>query len=122
MEVIKKLSSYSVNFIVDQFSGKFMSFNDIKRLGFDEVKIDRNIIKDIDIDPVKLNEVKEMCNDAKDAQVKISVIGIERKEQIGLLKDIDNIEFMQGYYFYKPLEVDEFISLVKTFNLKIPLN
>ena len=99
-----------------------MSFNDIKRLGFDEVKIDRNIIKDIDIDPVKLNEVKEMCNDAKDAQVKISVIGIERKEQIGLLKDIDNIEFMQGYYFYKPLEVDEFISLVKTFNLKIPLN
>ncbi|MDD6468946.1 MAG: hypothetical protein PUF99_03450, partial [Bacilli bacterium] len=67
-------------------------------------------------------EVKEMCNDAKDAQVKISVIGIERKEQIGLLKDIDNIEFMQGYYFYKPLEVDEFISLVKTFNLKIPLN
>ena len=39
-----------------------------------------------------------------------------------LLKDIDNIEFMQGYYFYKPLEVDEFISLVKTFNLKIPLN
>ena len=99
-----------------------MSFNDIKRLGFDEVKIDRNIIKDIDIDPVKLNEVKEMCNDAKDAQIKISVIGIERKEQIGLLKDIDNIEFMQGYYFYKPLEVDEFISLVKTFNLKIPLN
>ena len=99
-----------------------MSFNDIKRLGFDEVKIDRNIIKDIDIDPVKLNEVKEMCNDALDAQVKISVIGIERKEQIGLLKDIDNIEFMQGYYFYKPLEVDEFISLVKTFNLKIPLN
>ena len=99
-----------------------MSFSDIKRLGFDEVKIDRNIIKDIDIDPVKLNEVKEMCNDAKDAQVKISVIGIERKEQIGLLKDIDNIEFMQGYYFYKPLEVDEFISLVKTFNLKIPLN
>ena len=99
-----------------------MSFSDIKRLGFDEVKIDRNIIKDIDIDPVKLNEVKEMCNDAKDAQIKISVIGIERKEQIGLLKDIDNIEFMQGYYFYKPLEVDEFISLVKTFNLKIPLN
>ena len=99
-----------------------MSFNDIKRLGFDEVKIDRNIIKDIDIDPVKLNEVKEMCNDALDAQIKISVIGIERKEQIGLLKDIDNIEFMQGYYFYKPLEVDEFISLVKTFNLKIPLN
>ena len=42
--------------------------------------------------------------------------------KIGLLKDIDNIEFMQGYYFYKPLEVDEFISLVKTFNLKIPLN
>ena len=121
-EVIKKLSSYSVSFIVDQFSGKFMSFSDIKRLGFDEVKIDRNIIKDIDIDPVKLNEVKEMCNDAKDAQIKISVIGIERKEQIGLLKDIDNIEFMQGYYFYKPLEVDEFISLVKTFNLKIPLN
>ena len=77
---------------------------------------------EIDIDPVKLNEVKEMCNDAKDAQIKISVIGIERKEQIGLLKDIDNIEFMQGYYFYKPLEVDEFISLVKTFNLKIPLN
>ena len=99
-----------------------MSFSDIKRLGFDEVKIDRNIIKDIDIDPVKLNEVKEMCNDAKDAQIKISVIGIERKEQIGLLKEIDNIEFMQGYYFYKPLEVDEFISLVKTFNLKIPLN
>ena len=99
-----------------------MSFSDIKRLGFDEVKIDRNIIKDIDIDPVKLNEVKEMCNDARDAQIKISVIGIERKEQIGLLKDIDNIEFMQGYYFYKPLEVDEFISLVKTFNLKIPLN
>ncbi|MCI7527843.1 MAG: EAL domain-containing protein, partial [Mollicutes bacterium] len=97
-------------------------FNDSKRLGFDEVKIDRNIIKDIDIDPVKLNEVKEMCNDAKDAQIKISVIGIERKEQIGLLKEIDNIEFMQGYYFYKPLEVDEFISLVKTFNLKVHLN
>lgn len=120
--VVKKLKSYSINFVCDNYSGKFLSLEKLNKLGFEEIKIGREIVKDIDSNPLNLNNITVLSNDAKNYGMKVGLVGIERKEQLEVIKDDNDIDMLQGYYFYKPIEVDEFLSLAKQMLLKIPLN
>jgi EAL domain-containing protein (putative c-di-GMP-specific phosphodiesterase class I) len=43
--------------------------------------------------------------------------GVETAEQLEFLKD-EGCEFIQGYYFSKPLPLDELLPWIKTFSEK----
>ncbi len=49
----------------------------------------------------------------KSLNKKIVFEGIENKEQIDIVKKID-IDYIQGFYYTKPIPEDEFIKLIKT--------
>jgi EAL domain-containing protein (putative c-di-GMP-specific phosphodiesterase class I) len=112
--ISKKVSNYDITLVCDQYTGKNVSLLDLNKMGFSEIKISRGIVKDIDISPNRLQEMKLIASEAKDLDMKVTLVGIERKEQFNIIKDDQNIDFLQGFYFYKPMETEEFLSFVRS--------
>ena len=76
------------------------------------------IIKDFDNSVAKTDSLLELAKECKDNGLKVTLVGIERKEQVELIKGNENVDALQGYYFYKPLELNDFIQEVRQNSLK----
>ena len=100
----RMLKKFDIQLVVDQYSGRQLSIDDLARLGFDKVKVGRNVVHNIDTDPAKLAAITALLNEAKAKGIEAAIVGVENHDQYNLLIRINpNLE-MQGYYFYKPLE------------------
>ena len=94
------------------------SANALKEIGFDEVKISRNIVNHIDSDRQRLNDVKGLLNNIKTLGLKASVVGVENIDQYLLLKEIDDTALMQGFYLHHPLDKQALIEAIRGSNRK----
>ena len=112
--VCKRLRSYDILLSCDQYSGKEVSLDNLAKLNFNEIKISREIVKDIDNNPLKLNEVKMISSEAQALGIKVCLVGIERREQHNIINDNEDIDVVQGFYYYKPLELDEFLTTIRS--------
>ena len=102
--------------VCDQYTGKFVSLSALKEVGFNEVKISRNVINHIDSDRQRLNDVKNLLNNIKAVGLKASVVGVENIDQYLLLKEIDDTALMQGFYLHHPLEKQALIETIRGSN------
>ena len=102
--------------VCDQYTGRFISLEALKEIGFDEVKISRNIVNHIDSDRQRLNDIKALLNSIKALGMKASVVGVENIDQYLLLKEIDDTVLMQGYYLHRPLEKQALIEAIRGSN------
>ena len=107
MEAVKKLHSYGFSVLMDDFGSGYSSLNMLKDIHVDVLKIDMGFLrKNQDTDRGKkiLQTIITLSN-----QLGMSVVteGVETVEQLNFLTDM-GCEIFQGYYFYKPIPVDEF--------------
>ncbi|MCH5349306.1 MAG: EAL domain-containing protein [Oscillospiraceae bacterium] len=94
---------------VDDFGIGYSSLNLIKELPWNVLKLDKSLLPDkSDEDPVKkgimFNYIVAM---AQEMGLECISEGVETKEQVQLLAD-NKCNLAQGFYFDKPLPVDEF--------------
>jgi EAL domain-containing protein (putative c-di-GMP-specific phosphodiesterase class I) len=87
---------------LDDVGEGYSSLNMIIELKPDIIKIDRNIIKDIDKDDYKVSVYKALVSLARDRGIKILAEGIETAYELEIIKEI-GVDYLQGYYFAKPL-------------------
>lgn len=114
--ITKQLKALHIVSVVDQYTGRFMSLEALKNIGFEEVKISRNYVNHIDSDRQRLNDVKALLNNVKELGLKASVVGVENIDQYLLLKEIDDTVLLQGFYFHRPLEKQALIEAVRGSN------
>ena len=114
--ITKELKALHIVSVVDQYTGRFMSLEALKNIGFEEVKISRNYVNHIDSDRQRLNDVKTLLNNVRELGLKASVVGVENIDQYLLLKEIDDTVLLQGFYFYRPLEKQALIEAVRGSN------
>ena len=112
------LKELHIVLVCDQYTGRFVSLDALKEVGFDEVKISRNVVNHIDSDRQRLNDVKNLLNNIKSLGLKASVVGVENIDQYLLLKEIDDTALMQGFYLHHPLEKQALIEAVRGSNRK----
>ena len=112
----KELSSVHIVFSCDRYSGRYVGVEKLKELGFKEIKIMKNVIDNIDKDPVKLNDLRELVKETKNLGMGVSVVGVENETQARLLKEMDPEIIMQGFYFYKPLVRSDLIATLISYN------
>ncbi len=103
-EAVKKLG-----FIVsmDDFGTGYSSFNILKDIEIDILKIDKEFFKNLDDNKraqIIIETIVKMC---KKLKIKTVAEGIETKKQLDFLKKI-GCDIIQGYYFSKPITIDEF--------------
>ena len=105
-----------VYLVCDQYSGQYVSIDRLKDLGISEIKVTRNIVKDIDVNQDKLNSVLSIIELAERANIKTTLVGVENVDQYNLIKEDYDDVYMQGYYFYQPLDSNELIEALRKNN------
>ena len=107
LEIIEGLKQMGLRIALDDFGTGYSSLNYIKQLPFDIIKVDKTFIDDILEDDYAQAFVKLIVDLSKTIGTQIVVEGIEHKEQFDLLKKL-GVNYIQGYYFGKPVPADEF--------------
>lgn len=115
-EISRQLKSLHIAIVADQYSGRYLSVDSLKSVGFNEVKISRNVINHIDSDRQRLENVRQLLNEIKGNNMRASIVGVENIDQYLLLKEIDDTALLQGFYFYRPLEKQALIDAVRGAN------
>lgn len=95
---------------MDDFGSGYSSLASLNELKFTTVKLDKSLI-----DYINQNRGKKIVQQAIDLghglDLKIVAEGVETKEQRDCLKEMECDE-IQGFYYSKPLNEEDFISLV----------
>jgi diguanylate cyclase (GGDEF)-like protein/PAS domain S-box-containing protein len=101
LEFINTFRQLGCKFALDDFGSGFSSYNYLKNLPVDQVKIDGNFVKDILIDPIDLAMVKSIKDVATAMGIETIAEFVESKEimvQLGKM----GVDFAQGYGVDKP--------------------
>lgn len=107
--VVIGLQEAGVHVSVDDFGMGYSSLNLIRELPWDVLKIDKCFVptdEETD-DGITSKMFRHVVNMAQDIGLKCIAEGVETEKQLGLLK-INKCDIAQGYYFDKPLPVNEF--------------
>lgn len=109
IQMMNDLKKMNVDLSIDDFGSGYSSFNILKDVPFDVLKIDREFLSDsvnTDKGRIILQKIVDMAHG-----LGMSVIceGVENVEQIELLTSI-NCHYAQGFYYARPIPMAEFIE------------
>lgn len=99
-KVIKGLRELGIKIAIDDFGAGYSSLTVIKNIEIDTLKIDKSLIDDMLVNPRNLSILKAIIGVGKGLRTLVVVEGIEKEEQVDLLKAFDVIG--QGYYYSRP--------------------
>ena len=114
--ISKMAKDLSIVLVCDQYTGRYISVDLLKQIGFDEVKISRNLVNHIDSDNQRYQSLRQLLLLIRSLGMKSSVVGVENIDQYLLIKQVDEKVSLQGYYFYRPLEKQALIEAVRSAN------
>ena len=106
-EVLEKIHDLGVRLALDDFGTGYSSLSHMKDLPFDELKIDKCFVDDIDNDDYSDAFVRSVSQLADAVNLNVVVEGVERDRQQDVLKGMD-VDMIQGFLYDKPLPQDEF--------------
>lgn len=86
---------------IDDFGAGYSGLNLLAAFQPDFLKIDMELIRDIDTDKVRRSIVKGILHVAADLGITVIAEGIESKSEFQVLSDF-GISLFQGYYFARP--------------------
>ena len=105
-DFITRLKNAGCKFSIDDFGSGLSSFNYLKKLPIDYLKIDGTFVKDIVEDPVDLALVKSI-NEIGHVMGKQTIAEfVENQEILDALNKI-GVDYAQGYYLGKPKPLSE---------------
>ncbi|MBU1978006.1 MAG: EAL domain-containing protein [Gammaproteobacteria bacterium] len=108
---LRELRQMGITIAIDDFGTGHSSLTGLQRLPIDTVKIDRSFVRDILTDTNDASIVAAVIDMGRKMGLKVIAEGVETEEQMTFLQSMQ-CDFMQGYYFSKPVPVDEFKALV----------
>lgn len=100
---------HSLGFVVsmDDFGVGYSSFSMLRKIHIDVLKIDKSFSDEILNDERGKIIIESIIQMAKRLKIKTVAEGIETKQQVEYLEKI-GCDMIQGYYFEKPLPLEEF--------------
>lgn len=111
--IVKILHANHAEVVIDQYTGRYLSFDKVLQLGVHNIKVSRNLVTNIDSDQRKLKDIRALLDEAKAKGIEATVVGVENIDQHNLLHQINPKLNLQGYYFYRPLERDALIDALR---------
>lgn len=86
---------------LDDVGSGYSSLNALVSLHPNIIKLDIELISNIDSDPLKASVLSAILQVAKDHDIKVLAEGVETKEELMIIKSI-GVDYAQGYYISKP--------------------
>lgn len=108
---LKDLKELGIKVSLDDFGTGYSSLNYLVHLPLSQVKIDRSFIRGMNQGDEFIKLVKLIINIAHTLSLPVVAEGVEYEEELKLLKSL-NVDYIQGYYFSKPVSEQEALSLI----------
>ena len=112
MEMLKE---YGFTFSLDDFGTGNSNLNYIVEMPVDIVKFDKTMVNSYFNNEIASYVMNSTINMIKGLGYRIVFEGIETYEQTLVVKK-NNIEYIQGYYYSKPISQTDFIQFIKNNN------
>ncbi|WP_198263800.1 bifunctional diguanylate cyclase/phosphodiesterase [sulfur-oxidizing endosymbiont of Gigantopelta aegis] len=109
--IINELSEMGINVSVDDFGTGYSSLSYLKKFPLESLKIDKSFVLDIPEDKDDMMITSAIISMAKSLNLKVVAEGVESSGQVEFLKQ-HQCDFMQGYYFSRPVAADDFATLL----------
>lgn len=106
IEVLNKLMDIGVRIALDDFGTGYSSLNYLRKIPISTLKIDKSFIDNIISNKKEEAIINNIIEMAHSMELKVVAEGVEIKEQLSILKD-RKCDYIQGYYFSKPLPASE---------------
>ena len=111
--IIQEITQKGITLSIDDFGTGYSGLSYLQFFDVDKIKIDKSFIQDVTINTENATIVSAILAMAKELHIKTLAEGIETKEQLEFLKE-KGCQFMQGFYFSKPIPGDEFTKLLQS--------
>ena len=109
--VVDELRNRGFVIEMDDFGSGYSSLNMLNQVHFDILKLDMKFIQTETAKPGEMSIMRFVVNLAKWLNLSTVAEGVETKAQLERLRDV-GCDYAQGYYFSRPLPVQEFEKLL----------
>jgi EAL domain-containing protein (putative c-di-GMP-specific phosphodiesterase class I) len=117
VKILRNLKSLGVAVSIDDFGTGYSSLAYLRRFAFDKLKIDIAFIRGITTDAEDAAIVLAIIRMAHTLKLEVIAEGVETAEQLAFLKT-HHCDQMQGYYFSRPLPVEELEAVLNVESLR----
>ena len=115
--ILESLIIKNAKILLDDFGSGFSSFGMLQDYDFDILKIDMSFIRKIGENPKTKSIVHSIIGMAHEIGIKTVAEGVETEEQVSFLRQ-SGCDYIQGYYYSKPLPEEEFVEFLEKADAK----
>jgi len=112
IDKMKALKENGFSFSIDDFGTGYSSLTYLKRLPFDQLKIDQSFVRGLLDNQADAAIVKAIVVMAKSMGLNLIAEGVETDKHLACLSGY-GCHFYQGYYFSRPLTAEKLVEYVK---------
>jgi diguanylate cyclase (GGDEF)-like protein/PAS domain S-box-containing protein len=112
ISVLQELKAMGVTLAIDDFGTGYSSFSYLRQFRVSKLKIDRSFIRDVVTNPNDAAITTAIIGMAKSLHLRVIAEGVENEGQMSFLRT-HQCDEIQGYYFCKPLAVDEVVNKLR---------
>ncbi|NDU93141.1 MAG: EAL domain-containing protein, partial [Ferrovum sp.] len=105
--IMNALNEIGIQFSLDDFGTGYSSLQYLKRLPFDEIKIDQSFVRDLAVVSGDRVIVRTIVVMAKSLNLDVIAEGVETEEQLQILLNKGCTHY-QGYLFGRPVPIEQF--------------
>ena len=116
--IIQEFKDIGISFSIDDFGIGESSLSILNTLPIDKIKIDKSFIDELIITDSMVGFIIDLSNHLN---LNIIAEGVEKFEQVKILQE-KGCYYIQGYYYSKPLKIDDFIDFLNITNSKLNFN
>lgn len=109
--ILSQLQSIGVHISIDNLTTSNTSWEKLKNIPFDTLKINRDFVHQLKNDPQDLAIIAAMVALGKGFNIRVVAEGVETQQQIEILRS-QECQQMQGFWFSRPLAAEEATKLL----------
>ena len=114
--VIRELKKEGFLFSMDDYGTGYSNVSAVFSLNLDVIKIDKSILWGAEKSAMGKVILENTIRMIKQMKKKILVEGVETESQIRLLEEM-KVDYLQGFYFSKPVPKSDFVKLIAKENM-----
>jgi diguanylate cyclase (GGDEF)-like protein len=108
---LRDLKAMGVRVALDDFGTGYSSLSYLTRFTLDTLKLDRSIVRDVDVDPASAGITTAVLAMARSLGLRVVAEGVDTEEQAHFLRE-RGCDEIQGFLFSGPVTASEFVRFL----------